>query len=547
MKRLTVLLLIISLSLGLCAQQSIEGYVFESGNRGYISDASISVYSSDKSILFSQTTSNDQGIYTVSIPDKGTYIIEVIKSPFIEHQEVVDISSDALQYLKHEVNRIPGYIFEVTLAEKNEDDNVPKGGLKGALIEVYNNTKRAEVLRIDDLQDPNFQLNLLKGNHYTILVRKEGFLAKRMEVFVNVKDCILCFEGVGEVAPGVTDNLTESNSMGVLLANVELERYDNGQTLNLENLHFQSSSSKITESMKSALDDLALFYKDNERLLLEIGAHTDSKGKSNYNLKLSQDRARAVAEYLANNHDIPTQRLFTSGYGETHPLNKCKNGINCSETEHAKNRRTEIKILNLDTNLPFRSLSQKKTEELMEDILSDLADQGQIKVEEGQDINDIIAKKEEELIVNENISIPESKSESPSSHDVVDSPIRDENESEVEAIDVYIDGSLINQSPENLRTSAEPTVLKNDSDRYGPEYTGYKIVLMFSRYELNSNHPLVQHFKKLDIYTTADSNYLYMIGSYPNRRSAQDTLEKRYLSSYPTAYVVGFERGIITD
>ena len=59
-----------------------------------------------------------------------------------------------------------------------------------------------------------------------MLIRKEGFLTKRIEVYVNVNGCIVCVDGVRELSPGVTDNLAAGNNEGTLLANIELDLQD---------------------------------------------------------------------------------------------------------------------------------------------------------------------------------------------------------------------------------------------------------------------------------------------------------------------------------
>ena len=67
---------------------------------------------------------------------------------------------------------------------------------------------------------------------------KKGFFTKRMEAYVNVEDCILCFDGVGDVRPGVSDVMTRNNTMGTLLANVELDRVELDKSIKIENIYY---------------------------------------------------------------------------------------------------------------------------------------------------------------------------------------------------------------------------------------------------------------------------------------------------------------------
>ena len=77
---------------------------------------------------------------------------------------------------------------------------------------------------------------------------------------------------------------------------------------------------------------------------IELSSHTDSRSSDAFNLALSQKRAKAAVDYIISK-GINKSRLKAVGYGETKLLNNCKNDAPCSEEEHAKNRRTEFKIV----------------------------------------------------------------------------------------------------------------------------------------------------------------------------------------------------------
>lgn len=81
---------------------------------------------------------------------------------------------------------------------------------------------------------------------------------------------------------------------------------------------------------------------DNPKLIVELSSHTDSRGDDNFNLTLSK-RAKTAVDYCLS-HGIESIRIFSNGFGETQLLNKCANGVNCSDEEHTENRRTEFNI-----------------------------------------------------------------------------------------------------------------------------------------------------------------------------------------------------------
>ena len=84
--------------------------------------------------------------------------------------------------------------------------------------------------------------------------------------------------------------------------------------------------------------------KKEQGITLEIGTHTDIRGNSSYNKKLSQKRAEAVKEFLIKN-DIEASRIIAKGYGESQPLVKCKTEEACTEEDHEWNRRCEFTII----------------------------------------------------------------------------------------------------------------------------------------------------------------------------------------------------------
>ena len=82
--------------------------------------------------------------------------------------------------------------------------------------------------------------------------------------------------------------------------------------------------------------------------MLEIGSHTDSRGRQNYNLRLSEKRAEAVIDFLMMRKPIPGDRIIAKGYGESLLVNRCRDGVWCKEEEHRMNRRTEFKVIRID-------------------------------------------------------------------------------------------------------------------------------------------------------------------------------------------------------
>lgn len=106
-----------------------------------------------------------------------------------------------------------------------------------------------------------------------------------------------------------------------------------------KSLEFESGKADILEGMHSDLDKLANFMIDHPELKLTISGHTDSEGKADANLRLSQARADAIKAYLVYTFSIEASRIMAVGYGGTKPI------VEEMSDDHRKlNRRVEFEI-----------------------------------------------------------------------------------------------------------------------------------------------------------------------------------------------------------
>jgi outer membrane protein OmpA-like peptidoglycan-associated protein len=111
----------------------------------------------------------------------------------------------------------------------------------------------------------------------------------------------------------------------------------------VENIYYAFGEYKPdTEGMKT-LDKSIETLLQNQKLTIELNSHTDSKSTNEFNMTLSRKRAQFAVDYIVSK-GVNKKRVKAAGFGETRLLNKCENGIECSDDEHKVNRRTEIKI-----------------------------------------------------------------------------------------------------------------------------------------------------------------------------------------------------------
>ncbi|GJM31953.1 MAG: hypothetical protein DHS20C18_09540 [Saprospiraceae bacterium] len=111
-------------------------------------------------------------------------------------------------------------------------------------------------------------------------------------------------------------------------------------------INYEYGSARLTAQARKIIDDrLLTLMNAKSNVRMEISAHTDARGNNASNLSLSEQRAQSVVSYLVSK-GINKSRLVSKGYGESRLKNRCADGVNCTEAEHAANRRTEFRILN---------------------------------------------------------------------------------------------------------------------------------------------------------------------------------------------------------
>ena len=359
------------------AQNSIvEGYVYAEENQGYIANADIIVKRKRTGEKVTVGKTDKKGHFAIEVPKSKEYLLAVSKRMYHdteEHVTTVGLKEGEKAFVKIEMKRKPGYMFEVTLTENGKDGGYPVEGILGSRIDVYNNTTDTEELVLNDFPYPTFTFGFEKGNHYTIMVRKEGYLNKRIEAYVNVEGCILCFDGLGKIEPKVTDVMSHGHETGTFLASIGMEPIAVNKTWEIENIYYDFDKWNIRQDASVELDGLITVLKDNPGVTVELGSHTDSRGKDAYNMELSEKRAQSAVEYILESGVIDATQITAKGYGETQLVNGCSNGVPCDEEKHQDNRRTELKILGIAKKDPLaeKSLKEIITEErILEEIMN---------------------------------------------------------------------------------------------------------------------------------------------------------------------------------
>jgi outer membrane protein OmpA-like peptidoglycan-associated protein len=136
-----------------------------------------------------------------------------------------------------------------------------------------------------------------------------------------------------------------SNNEGTISVAMELDPVlALNSIFTLHNILFEYNDYRLTRESMLILDRVAYVMLKNPKTVFELSAHTDARGLYNDNLALSQKRAESTVYYLLSK-GVEHQQLIPVGCGEKFLKNNCDSDSYCAETDHAVNRRVEVKVI----------------------------------------------------------------------------------------------------------------------------------------------------------------------------------------------------------
>jgi outer membrane protein OmpA-like peptidoglycan-associated protein/tetratricopeptide (TPR) repeat protein len=194
-------------------------------------------------------------------------------------------------------------------------DQKTMAGLPSAVELIDLNTK-LPVSKVQTDEKGNYLITLPIGKDYAFNVARKGYLFYSDNFFLSNK------------AP---DSTYEKN--------IPLQPIELNASVVLKNIFFGFNEYDLKTASEAELDKVVQLLNDNPVIKIQIEGHTDNIGNATENLKLSENRAKAVINYLVSK-GIDAKRLSPKGFGATQPI-----ADNKTEDGRAKNRRTELKIV----------------------------------------------------------------------------------------------------------------------------------------------------------------------------------------------------------
>lgn len=249
---------------------------------------------------------------------------------FLLNNQQIIAQNKAQEFVKKYKLQLRAYDYET------RDD------LEGTYIKLYNLTKKK--LADSAVVISGYATFMLeKGNDYDLVGQRARYMTRRANFnaacYLQDPKKVFCVSGID------VENVTkQEDGTDFVEGAIAMKKIKINDSFKIENIRYDLNKWEIRPDAAKELDNLVQILRDNPGIVVELGSHTDCRASDPYNLNLSQKRAEAAVEYIIKKGKIPQNRIAAKGYGETKLLNKCDDGVVCSELEHAINRRTEIRI-----------------------------------------------------------------------------------------------------------------------------------------------------------------------------------------------------------
>ncbi|MCB9232135.1 MAG: OmpA family protein [Bacteroidia bacterium] len=312
---------------------TVEGFVTDSITGNILEGVTVSVMEQKDA---RDDVTKEDGSYKVKLGKvPATYYVSYQKDGYVPVIRSFDTKGLERKKFIMDVAMVPGrgYIIEASVVDKSTRMPVP--GMK--IIEMT----AAEDSMLQRITTDEGGRCLMVGNPelqtYLITQTSKKYFSDRQDVPQMGRNS----------GPKVTVQL-------------EVSPYETGGVV--QTVYFDYDRAKVTRKARSLITPLIYFLTDNPETQVELAGHTDSRGSDSYNLKLSQRRADAVKEFIAEKGVDPS-RITTVGYGESRLAENCPDGVDCSEDQHYENRRCEMRVIGLDAKVPDMSAADKMGQE----------------------------------------------------------------------------------------------------------------------------------------------------------------------------------------
>lgn len=281
-------------------------------------------------------TTNEKGEYPTTVEEDLNYTLVVEKNDYYKLEDSVSTKSSTEDSFTKTLLLEKDPKLALLALVTDAKTNTPLDGVKMTLKELPSNAA-FDTYTTSTSGDYKKSLTGKKiGDKisYSIVLEKDKYLTKTLTFIYDIKK------------PG---DININESLDLKLGKVEVGM-DLAKMIDIKPIYFDLGKYTIRKDAAAELDKVVAVMKEYPNMYIQLGSHTDCRGKAKANILLSDKRAKASASYIAKK-GIQKTRIMGKGFGESKLLNNCacegKVLPTCPEDEHSKNRRTEFIITKL--------------------------------------------------------------------------------------------------------------------------------------------------------------------------------------------------------
>ena len=277
-----------------------------------------------------QTSIENMGEPVNSIGDDfGLYLFKADRGFFTSNREGGKGDDDIYTFVNEDpdLKIVNYYLRGITMTHDSNDSLQILSNTRVQLLDVHNEVLDETVTS----ENGEFLFRVYEHEHYVLIGNHEG----GKDRYLKTREDFTTF---GKSLP--QEQLTKLVTNVTLDTTLILEKLEVDKIFVLENIYYDLDKWDIRDDAAIELDKLVQILADNPEIKIELSSHTDIRAPDDYNLKLSERRAKSAVNYMVT-QGIDPARLTAKGYGETKLIVKEAE----TEEEHQVNRRTEFKIL----------------------------------------------------------------------------------------------------------------------------------------------------------------------------------------------------------
>lgn len=327
-------------------------------------------------VIMQKKKTNENGVFNFPVSTGKNYTVIANKEGFEEGTQTVStVGSDGSNVNvkipicpkgSKDPCEVRGMVFE-------KDTKKP---VSGAIVKLTNvDTKEDKTFVTAD--DGSFTFEIEPNSDFVVHATKEYYFTESKTVSTKGIDCSNPQEknlnldiGLGKISgtPNSVGNGTDNpngNTSGPVQLTNPIIIHDNPNItttgINLpswllddpiKHIYYDFDKDFIRKDASIELNKVVRLMYETPGLIIELRSHTDSRATNEYNMDLSERRARSAVNYIVSK-GIAQERITAKGYGETTLFNECSDGVKCSEAKHQENRRTEFAITGYDATAKY--------------------------------------------------------------------------------------------------------------------------------------------------------------------------------------------------